>query len=70
MSQVNLHVYFSFKGEFYEQREDAAMVHVSPVSAVVANLYMEVFEGQALSTALTNPCIWVCYMYVDDIQLA
>ena len=31
--------YFSFNGEFYEQREGAAMG--SPVSAVVANLYME-----------------------------
>ena len=34
--------YFSFNGEIYEQREGAAMG--SPVSAVVANLYMEFFE--------------------------
>ena len=33
--------YFSYRGEFYEQREGAAMG--SPVSAVVANLYMEFF---------------------------
>jgi len=31
--------YFCYKAEFYEQWEDAAMG--SPVSAVVANLYME-----------------------------
>ena len=34
--------YFSYNGEFYEQRQGAAMG--SPVSAVVANLYMEFFE--------------------------
>ena len=34
--------YYSHEGTFYEQREGAAMG--SPVSAVVANLYMEFFE--------------------------
>ena len=38
--------YYCYGGEFYEQREDAAMG--SPVSAVVANLYMEFFEELAL----------------------
>ena len=38
--------YFSYKGNFYEQRECAAMG--PPVSAVVANLYMEFFEELAL----------------------
>ena len=50
---------FSFNGEFYGQREGAAMG--SPVSAVVANLYMEFFEELALRTA---PCIWK--RYVDN----
>ena len=54
--------YFSFNGEFYEQREGAAMG--SPVSAVVANLYMEFFEGLALNAAPARPCIWK--RYVDD----
>ena len=54
--------YFSFNGEFYEQREGAAMG--SPVSAVVANLYMEIFEGLALNAAPVRPRIWK--RYVDD----
>ena len=33
--------YFSYHRDFYEQRESAAMG--SPVSAMVANLYMELF---------------------------
>ena len=36
----------------------------SPVSAVVANLYMEFFEGLALNAALARPRIWK--RYVDD----
>ena len=31
--------YFSYNGEFYEQRQGAAMG--SPISAIVVNLYME-----------------------------
>ena len=34
--------YFSYQGVFYEQKEGAAMG--SPVSAVVANMYVEFFE--------------------------
>ena len=36
----------------------------SPVSAVVANLYMEHFERIALDTAMVKPMIWK--RYVDD----
>ena len=36
----------------------------SPVSAVVANLYMEHFERIALDTAMVKPRIWK--QYVDD----
>ena len=41
--------YFSFQGQFYEKVEGAAMG--SPVSPIVANLYMEYLEQKALSTA-------------------
>ena len=41
--------YFSFQDQVYEQVEGAAMG--SPVSQIVANLYMEYLEQKALSTA-------------------
>ena len=41
--------YFSFQGQFLEQVEGAAMG--SPVSPIVANLFMEYLEQKALSTA-------------------
>lgn len=45
--------YFRFEGKFYEQKEGAAMG--SPVSAVIANLYMEHFEHRALESAPQAP---------------
>ena len=55
--------YISFWGQFYEQVEGVAMG--SPVSPIVANLYMEYFEKKALSTA-THPqnVAQVCGWYV------
>ena len=53
--------YFSFQDQFYEQVEDAAMG--SPVSPIVANLYMEYLEQKALSTAPNPPRFW--HRYVD-----
>ena len=51
--------YFSFGGNFYEQKEGVAMG--SPVSAVVANPYMEFFEELALEMAPTRPRLWKRY---------
>ena len=46
-------IYFLFQGQYYEQTQGAAMG--SPVSPVLANLYMEFFEDRALSTAMSPP---------------
>jgi len=48
--------YFQYNGSIYERQEGAAMG--SPVSAVIANLYMKSFEEQAIATSLYNPRIW------------
>ena len=45
--------YFSFQNKFYEQVEGVAMG--SPISPIVANLYMEYFEGRALRSAANPP---------------
>ena len=54
--------YFSSQGQFFKQVEGAAMG--SPVSPIVANLYMEYLEQKALSTASHPPRFW--HSYADD----
>ena len=54
--------YFSFQDQFYEHVEGAAMG--SPVSPIVANLYMEYLEQKALSTVPNPPRFWC--RFVDD----
>ena len=45
--------YFTFQGRFYEQQEGAAMG--SPISPIIANLYMEDFEKKATSSLPQPP---------------
>ena len=47
---------FSFQNKFDEQVEGAAMG--SQVSPIVANLYVEHFEGEALRSASYPPRYW------------
>ena len=54
--------YFSFQGRFYEQTEGAAMG--SPISPIVANLFIEDLEIQAINTSITPPALWK--RFVDD----
>ena len=58
-------MYFSFQDQFYKQVMGAAIC--SPVSPIVANIYMKYFDQKALSTAphpqvLAEICAWhICH---------
>ncbi|XP_072050102.1 uncharacterized protein [Amphiura filiformis] len=57
--------YFSFRGEIYMQKFGPAMG--SPVSAIIANIFMEWLEQKAIANApiACRPKLWK--RYVDDI---
>ena len=48
--------YFMFQGKYYEQLEGVAMG--SPISPIVANLYMGNFEVEAIRSAAHPPYLW------------
>ena len=57
--------FFNFQEEFYEQTSGVAMG--SPLSPIVANLFMEKFENKALEAYPLKPKMWK--RYVDDTNV-
>ena len=57
--------YFSFRGNIYEQIEGIAMG--SPLSPIVANIYMDFFEKEALQSFPLQPKWWI--RFIDDTNI-
>ena len=54
---------FEFDNQFYKQKEGLSMG--SPISPVLANLFMEYVESELLPNVRNKPVLWI--RYVDDI---
>ena len=54
--------YFLFQGKYYKQTQGAAMG--SPISPLIANIFMEEFEVKALQSSPNPPSMWL--RFVDD----
>ena len=52
--------YFKYQSKFYEQTDGAAMG--SPLSAIIANLFMEQLEEEAIQSAPSQPAVWTRYV--------
>ena len=57
--------YFSFRGKIYEQIEGIAMG--SPLSPIVAKIYIDFFEKEALQSFPLQSKWWI--RYVDDTNI-
>ena len=57
--------YFSFQGEIYEQVDGVAMG--SPLSLIVANLYIEYLEKKSIDSSTLKSRDWK--RYVDDTNI-
>ena len=57
--------FFSFQGEFYEQVSGVAMG--SPLSPIVANLFMESFEKNVVASFPLSLAWWK--IFVDDTNI-
>ena len=62
LSLCLISTFFTFQGMYYNQVNGAAMG--SPLSPVVANLFIEDFKTRALNSSPNPPRIWL--MFVDD----
>ena len=56
------HTYFLFQGKYYEQVQSAAMC--SPISPLIANIFMEEFGVKSLSSIPHPSSLWL--RFVDD----
>ena len=54
---------FQFEGDYYRQRLGVAKS--SPLSPILANIFMEMFETELLTSLTGRPLLWLGY--VDDV---
>ena len=55
--------FFQYKDRFYIQKDRVAMG--SPLSPIIANVFMEAFETEALENVTMKPTHW--FRFIDDI---